>query len=109
MTAHRDRLPISTREGGMAYYLVSYDLHKERDYKSVWSFLELLNGVRLLESVWLVDTELNAFDLRVALEGAGDSDDSFAIIEIKRGVDWTTHKGKQEGADFLHANIKRLS
>ena len=36
----------------MAHFIVSYDLHNQRNYKPVWDRLESWGAVRLLESLW---------------------------------------------------------
>lgn len=91
----------------MAHFLISYDLHKVRNYEPLWAALGSWGAVRLLESVWLVSINSGAGDIRDALLRAVDNDDSIAVIELKPGSEWSTHRAKPAGTDWLTLNIKR--
>lgn len=91
----------------MAHYVISYDLHKQRTYEPVWTLLEGWGAVRLLESLWLLTINAGAGAVREALQGAADSDDSVAVIELKLGSEWSSIRAKQAGVDWLTTNIKR--
>lgn len=66
----------------MAYYVISYDLHKQRTYPPVWALLESWGAVRLLESLWGVTMNTGAGEIRAALDKVVDADDSTAVIEL---------------------------
>jgi hypothetical protein len=48
----------------VAHYIVSYDLHKERVYQPVWNKLEGWGATRLLESLWVLTSNLTASQIR---------------------------------------------
>jgi hypothetical protein len=89
----------------MAHYLISYDLHKQRNYQPVWDKLEAWGAVRLLESLWVVTRNSTANQIRDDLKAAIDSDDSIAILELKSGSGWSTWNARKSGIDWLKKNI----
>jgi hypothetical protein len=91
----------------MAHYLVTYDLHNERNYPPVWAALERLGAVKALESVWLLTSTSGAGDLREALKAAADGDDSILVIELKAGSNWSGARILPAGLDWLERNIHR--
>ena len=89
----------------MAAFLISYDLHNQRNYRPVWDLLESWGSTRLLESLWVVTLNNTASDVRDALSKAADSDDSIAIVEVKSGSMWATRNGRKAGVDWMKANV----
>lgn len=89
----------------MAHLVISYDLHQQRAYKPVWDYLEGIGAVRLLESLWVVTTSKTPAMVRDDLKAKGDSDDSFAVLELKSGSGWATINAKAAGVAWLRANI----
>lgn len=89
----------------MAHYVVSYDLHNQRYYQPVWDAIEKMGGVRLLESFWLVTSNLSAAQVRDAIVAAADSDDSVAVIQLQPGSNWGTIRARQSGVNWLKQNI----
>ena len=89
----------------MAYYVISYDLHNQRNYKPVWDLLESWGAVRLLESLWVLTITGTANTLRDALKGVMDSDDSCAVVELKPGSYWACQRSRDAGVAWLRTNI----
>jgi hypothetical protein len=89
----------------MAHYVVSYDLHHIRNYHPVWIRLESWGATRLLESLWVLNSNLSAGQIRDELRVVGDNDDSFAVIELKTGSWWATAKARTLGTQWLQQNI----
>jgi hypothetical protein len=89
----------------LANYIVSYDLHKQRHYPPIWAAIERLRGVRLLESLWLIETNLTAVQVRDILSTSIDSDDSIAVIELKENAYWACLRVRQSGLDRLRQSI----
>lgn len=89
----------------MAHFVVSYDLHKQRTYQAVWDLLESWGAVRLLESMWLVSLNNAASEVRDALKGAIDNDDSTSVLELKPGSDWAATRAQKAGVKWLKENI----
>ena len=90
----------------MGHYIVSYDLHNQRHYPPVWNKLESLGGTRLLESLWVLTSNLTAVEVRNAVQAVADSDDSVAVIELKWGSFWATGRARDAGVAWLRRNIQ---
>lgn len=89
----------------MACYIISYDLHNQRNYEPVWDLLKHWGAVRLLESLWVLTTNSTAIALRDALKGVMDSDDSCAVVELKPGSHWACQRARDAGVAWLRQNI----
>jgi hypothetical protein len=89
----------------MSNYIISYDLHNQRHYQPVWTLLQNLGAVRLLESLWVVTTTLSASQISDALQTVIDNDDSTAVVELKQGSWWANRLAKSEGVQWLQRNI----
>jgi hypothetical protein len=89
----------------MRHYIVSYDLHNQRNYPAVWEYLEGLGGTRLLESLWVLSHSATAGQIRDGLKMVMDGDDSCAVIELKQGSGWATQKARDAGVEWLRQNI----
>lgn len=91
----------------MKNYIISYDLHDQRHYQPVWDLLNRIGAVRLLESLWMVTTAHGSAQLRDALRATADNDDSFVVIELIAGAEWSAWSAKSAGANWLTANVRR--
>lgn len=89
----------------MAMYLISYDLHRDRDYPRLYEALEYWGAVRLLESVWLADLIGPAAVIRNILSAHIDADDSIAIIQLASGIQWATVLCEPDGVAWLKQRI----
>jgi len=74
----------------MPYYVVSYDLHKGRDYvRAHQGIVAVSNNVwaKPLESFYIIHSQKSAIEVRDYLRSYLDSDDSLVVIltELK---DW---------------------
>lgn len=85
----------------MPLYVVSYDLHKQRNYQPLWDGLRQAGGKKLLESFWVLDVTNNAVEIRDWLSDLVDADDSIAVIELKNGSDWAYRNAMTEGVEWL--------
>lgn len=90
----------------MRTYLVTYDLHKDRDYRSVIKILEEHGAVRLMESTWVVRHPAGG-SLLDALKKAGDADDSFFIIELQKELPWVGENLNDDGRAFLEKHVRK--
>lgn len=68
--------------------IVSYDLHKARDYRALIAQLEAWDARRALESLWLVEVNGTPIEVRNALMRTVDADDSIFVVEIQAGAGW---------------------
>jgi len=82
----------------MPRYIISYDLRKKRDYKTLYDELAKFNAVSILESDWCFERiNTNAKGLRDYFKKFIDDDDGLFIAEI---ADWASHKAPA-GTDDL--------
>lgn len=89
----------------MTSYLITYDLHKLRDYTKLYQLMATWKAVRLCESVWLANLRGPASTVRDFVARTLDNDDTVAIVEIKAGADWATLRVKPAANAFLSHNI----
>lgn len=67
----------------MAYFAVSYQLNKDKDYKPLWDELERLDAHKVMRSFWFLDVDTDsAVDLRNHLVNFIDGDDAVAVVKI---------------------------
>lgn len=90
----------------MALYAVSYDLHNQRNYQPLWDALIQAGARRVLESFWLVEVPQGAGELREALRGYIDEDDSVVVIELQRGSNWSACRGQSTGVQWLEQHLR---
>lgn len=86
-------------------YLITYDLHKQRDYKGVYQLMASWNAIRLTESLWLARLKGPAEIIRNIVLAELDSDDTVAVVEIKPGADWATMRVSAAANAWLSANV----
>lgn len=75
----------------MAFYIVSYDLIKKKDYvrmeKGILSVS--FQAKKVLFSVWVIESNRTATNLVAALMQHADADDKILVSEISRdGISW---------------------
>jgi hypothetical protein len=87
----------------MPYYMISYDLHKVRDYKRLYECLAEWKAAKLLESVWLAELRGPASAVRDILTARVDNDDSVAVLELRPNFDWATARVFVTGNNWLRA------
>lgn len=75
----------------MANYLISYDLDKPgKDYKDLLAFLRQIGATRILESVWLLKSNLSHEALRdqIRANGRMDSSDRILVAGLSGAAAW---------------------
>jgi hypothetical protein len=74
----------------MKSILITYDLHKPaRDYQTLYdAIMSYTDYKRVLESVWVIKTNLNALDVVNHLSGYVDSNDTVFTASLSRDVAW---------------------
>lgn len=87
----------------MAFYAVSYDLHKGRDYAKIRRGIEALSGnwCKPLESVYVVESLKSALQVRDFLKGYIDNDDSLFVVETKIPLNWAARNIPDECVKWL--------
>jgi len=86
-------------------YLITYDLHKRRNYAPLYTLMASWNAVRLTESLWLANLIGPAETVRNIVAGTLDNDDTVAVLEVKQGTDWATLRVSAAANAFLSAYI----
>ncbi|RWQ48996.1 hypothetical protein [Mesorhizobium sp.] len=87
----------------MPYYLISYDLRKQPNYKPLYDCFAQWKAVRLLESVWLAELVGPAPSVRDVLKGYIDGDDGVAVIQLTPHFDWAGYAALPAGTNWLKA------
>lgn len=85
----------------MAWFVVSYDLRKQRNYQPLYDKFAEWGAVRALESFWLVDVTGRAEHVRDALRALIDSDDGLLVVELKPNFDWALLRTLNGASDWL--------
>lgn len=87
----------------MPLYLISYDLHKKREYDALIAQLEKWHARRIAYSVWLGNLRGPASIVRDLLRTLVDTDDDMVVIELKPGSEWATYTDRDNpGIPWLH-------
>lgn len=75
----------------MNFYLISYDLVKDKDYDEIISAIQsIADGYcSPLRSVWIIGHKGSAEDIRDALNSYLDSDDKLLVAKLTEDVTWT--------------------
>ena len=89
----------------MAYFIISYDLHKVKHYQPVGDKMEEWGATRALESLWLAHLDGTAAQVRDVLKTLVDVDDSIVVVELQQGSGWGVTKAPQ-AATWLKENIR---
>jgi hypothetical protein len=88
----------------MPLYLISYDLHKVRDYKPLYALLLQWKAVRVLESFWFATLTGPAEQIRDIIRARLDGDDHVLVIQLRPGLDWAAF-AKLAGVNWLKRNL----
>ena len=89
----------------MTRYLLTYDLHKRRDYKGLWRLLADWSAIRLTESLWMASLNGPAEVIRDIMLVQLDTDDTVAVVEIKPGAVWATMRVPPAANAWLSTNV----
>lgn len=66
----------------MAYFAITYDLMKQKDYPKLWGEMKRLSAIKSLNSFYLLEANNTANDIKNHLEKFIDSDDRVMVIEF---------------------------
>lgn len=87
----------------MGWYVITYDLRKQWNYKGLYDCLAQWKAVSLLESVWLAELKGPTSAIRKILASHLDSDDGVAVLELQAGFDWATLNVPSAASAWLKA------
>jgi cysteine sulfinate desulfinase/cysteine desulfurase-like protein len=90
----------------MAFYIVSYDLIKKKDYvrmeKGILSIA--FKAKKVLFTVWVIESNRTALNLVEALMKHADADDKILVSEINRdSIAWVNIE--KDESDWLVSNL----
>ncbi|TPM45415.1 hypothetical protein FJ951_16345 [Mesorhizobium sp. B2-2-3] len=66
----------------MAYFAVSYQLNKQKDYQPLWDAFDALGAFKVMRDFYLVDTANAADELRGYLAQHIDTDDYVFVAPL---------------------------
>lgn len=87
----------------MAWYIITYDLRKARNYDALYTQLSNWGAVSLLESVWLAELNGSASAVRDVMMQCLDGDDGVAVVQLQSGFSWGTKNVPKAASDWLKA------
>ncbi|MCB9762538.1 MAG: hypothetical protein H6739_22255 [Alphaproteobacteria bacterium] len=83
----------------MICYLISYDLHNQRQYGDLIAEIRAFPHTKVHASTWMVVTDLDAHQLYTRLAQHIDEDDSLFVLRSGRDAAWSLVEGDVE---WLH-------
>jgi hypothetical protein len=91
----------------MALYVGSYDQHRDKDYTPIWNALRGWGAVRVLESLWLLESNAIPGALRDALQAITSQQDSLVVIQLQAGSEWSAYNAQIAGTNWLQLHLHR--
>ncbi len=87
----------------MAFYMVSYDLHKDRDYSRIHKGITDLsaNWCKPLASLYVLESNKTTLQTRDFLINYLDSDDSLLVMEVKPPLNWAARNLSSDVVQWL--------
>lgn len=93
----------------MSQFLISYDLRKQRNYQPLWDLLRASSAVKVLESVWLLNSNAGAGAIRDHLMTVIDKDDGVIVLPLEHGAEWGSYGSLTAGVAWLNSNVRRYA
>lgn len=87
----------------MAFYTVTYDLHKNKDYTKFEEGIRKVSSshyVKCTLSQYVIQTTLTAQQIRITLQAYTDNDDSILVLKLDI-KDWSCINLPKNIADWL--------
>jgi hypothetical protein len=97
--------PVLLKAPQMAQYLITYDLHKVRNYQPLYHLMAGWSATRLTESLWLANLVGPAAVIRDVVSSTLDNDDTVAVIQLQKGTDWATVRVPPAATGWLSAYV----
>lgn len=73
----------------MKVYQINYDLRNQRDYERLHEKIQSLgNWAHVLNSCWVIESNMTAAQIRDALVAAMDHDDGLLVTRLTREAAW---------------------
>lgn len=87
----------------LALFVLTYDLVKNKDYDKLITELERLEAAKIALSVWFLEVENTAGEVRDHLMGFIDDDDKLVVIEFEKKPRYS--RGFKTGAAWIDARF----
>lgn len=90
----------------MSVYAITYDLHApQQDYDKLHDSIKSLGAYsKRFDSFWLVDSSLEASEIRDKIKLVVDSNDKILVIEVKKH--WASWNLPEGGAEWLKSESR---
>ncbi|KQT42229.1 MULTISPECIES: hypothetical protein [unclassified Methylophilus] len=88
----------------MTIFIVSYDLIKHKDYQKLTDAIETYSSCKVLESLWLIKSNLSVKEIRNHLNNHIDEDDRLIVFQALPVAAWTGNLS-QSVDECLRANL----
>ncbi|MDQ2892996.1 MAG: hypothetical protein M3R64_07915 [Pseudomonadota bacterium] len=89
----------------MLQYLITYDLHKIRNYQKLYQLMATWKATRLTESLWMANLLGPAAVIRDFVSATLDNDDTVAVVQLQKGTDWATVRIPSAATGWLSAHV----
>ena len=98
----------AVRKGKVAHFIASYDLSRVRvrNFHPILHKLKSWGATRLLDALWVFNSDLSVSQIQDELEAAADVGDAFVVLELKPGSLWTCEKARTAGIQWLRRNVE---
>jgi len=73
----------------MAYFAITYDLIKRKDYSTLWEEMESLNAHKAMNSFYLLEVNNTATQIKDHLKNFTDADDKLMVVEFSKKPTFT--------------------
>jgi hypothetical protein len=95
------------RAGGaqMHCYLIGYEGRGERPYDRLQEAIDRRGGVRVLDSLWAIESNEDATVIRDWVHDLMDEDDAIFVMQIRNGNHWASRHLKTTVNDWLKTHI----
>lgn len=86
----------------MAFYLISYDAHYERDYQPFYDAMVEYGGVSILESLWGLElTDDDATVVRDWVVSLLNQDDSIFVLKLRPKHSYATQELSKDARAWM--------
>lgn len=90
----------------MAYFIITYDLVKNKDYLKLTTELTRIGSEKIALSAWLVQQNMTAKSLKDHLANFIDEDDKLIVIEFSKRPAFT--RGFTAGANWIIKHFSKV-
>lgn len=89
----------------MADYLIGFEGRGERPYDLLQDAIHGKAGVKLMEGLWVMESEGDAAAVRDWVHSLMDDSDAIFVLQLKSGQHWASRHLKSVGNDWLKSRL----